>query len=355
MKKIIALIISFTLVLSFNMSASAKMNKQGINLTEHQEKMLKAFGLSEEEIANITMQEIRELLAKGEFKDLSKMGITNMPKEENVSKDIKIKLKTKELSEQKIEILLRMGYTYQEILDLDEDTIRSKFKNRDIPYDEVEYSSISNTNVSLLSSIKCPICGTYNHPVPANMIYVPKVPYDTALNEYFHQDCNPLSLESSVPAAQAITEYTFSQVFNGSESSPNIKFSYNLHGEWNECLDPNYIHEGIDILSKVSNQVKSVAKGKVVRVDTANNFLCIYNPDLGVTIQYEHLSNIPTTIKVGGPDIVVGQVIGQQNTSDNHIHIQVCTDFECKIIHTCNDSTHILTCKRPYGFLWWYI
>lgn len=356
MKRIMSIILAITLILSFNMSVSAKMNNQSVNLTEHQEKILRAFGLSEEQITNITMQEIREILKNGEFKDLSKMGITNPPIEETLSRDLKNKLKAKGLSEQDIESLHRMGYIHQKILDLDVDTIRESLNKVDIPYSEGEYSSIINTNENLIQSIICPVCHTYNHVVPVNLIYVASVPYSGGINEYFHPDCNPLSIDSAVEAAKAVTEYTFSKVYNGNPNSPNIWFPYNLHGEWDECRKPNYLHEGIDIQSLVSTEVKSVATGKIVRVDRANNFLCIYNEDLGITVQYEHLSSIPSSIYVGSPNkIEVGQVIGYQNSNDNHIHIQVCLDFECKIIHPCEDTGHVLSCVRPYGFLWWYL
>jgi len=171
---------------------------------------------------------------------------------------------------------------------------------------------------------------------------------DGGYDEYFHQNVYIPNVNAyDCPMAEAIASYMF---YNG-----GIRATYNLWGEWGECSNPTYIHEGVDIkcTTDSTSAVRALSPGLVVYIDREDKFLNVYDSNLGITVNYQHLSDIPEDFTAYSTTISKGDLIGYQNTTDNHIHFQTCNHYQCTSVHTCYGDT--LTCIRPYYYLYYYL
>ncbi|KJS19894.1 MAG: hypothetical protein VR72_16910 [Clostridiaceae bacterium BRH_c20a] len=344
----------------FSLPSFAAENSS-VQLTENQKNILKAHGMTDEEVNNVTQDEIRHALSTP-IKDYSVFGFNASPKGEVLSKEIEQKLIKKGLKNSEIEFLHKLGYMYNEILLLDQNIIKnelSKSKNNQGHLCELhehnEQNSFETEDVSI-SSTTCPVCGG-THPVPSNLGYVYEVPYGGGMHEYFHSNIYVRDVPHNAEMSRYIAEKLFKTTFNGSSSDPNIRFSYYLWGEWGECYDYYAVHEGVDFQNKhnLSSEVYLLTPGKIVLLDRTKKWLSIYDKDLGVTVNYQHLSNIPSNL-VQGQELTSAFIqIGTQNSSDRHIHVQVCSHTECQTVHSGYDTSYNLTCIKPYSYLYWYI
>ncbi|MFZ2539106.1 MAG: hypothetical protein WAX04_09425, partial [Oscillospiraceae bacterium] len=282
--------------------------------------------LSEKEINNITMEKVREVLSSDATQDSTyftkekQLYVNNI-----VSEEIKGLIKAKGLTEQQIDALMDMGYMLEEIAVLDATKIRDKLGNTAIP--------LGSNNL------------TRSTP-PAGYNCVAQVPDNGGTNEWFHPNVNVDNIWIYVIQSKAAAQDLFNQT-----NTNNLRWSYYLWGEWGEDANPTWCHEGVDLQSIPNNgrNVRSLSQG-IVTLRTSNT-LNVYDSNLGITTNYQHLSSIPINIRVGS-QISYNQEIGTQSTGDAHVHIQVCNHSNCTSIHSGRELT--LTCINPYNYMCWY-
>lgn len=180
---------------------------------------------------------------------------------------------------------------------------------------------------------------------PSGYTKVVTVPNSGGSNEWFHPDVDTTedTIDEVVSGAESIAERVFDSTTN------TIRSSYYLCGEWGE--DPgyeNWCHEGIDMQNRTVStaSVYSPISGYVSKSSTSGKYVNIYNEELGITVNFQHLNNVDGTGDlVEGSYVEEGQYLGNQNTTDNHVHMQVCTHTECTSVHSGRDLT--LHCERP--------
>lgn len=180
---------------------------------------------------------------------------------------------------------------------------------------------------------------------PSGYTKVVTVPNGGGSNEWFHPDVDTTedTIDEVVLGAESIAERVFDSTTN------TIRSSYYLCGEWGE--DPgveNWCHEGIDMQNRTVStaNVYSPISGYVSKSSTSGKYVNIYNEELGITVNFQHLNNVDGTGDlVEGSYVEEGQYLGNQNTTDNHVHMQVCTHTECTSVHSGRDLT--LHCERP--------
>ncbi len=186
---------------------------------------------------------------------------------------------------------------------------------------------------------------------PAGYTYVAAVP-DGGSDEWFHPDVDNTerTINSVISGAKSIAQ----TIFNTTAFYSTIRYSYYyLCGEWGEDAGrENWCHEGIDMkhATNATAAVYSPISGYVSKSSTSGKYVNINNASLGITVNIQHLNNLDGTgTLVEGSYVKAGQFLGNQNTSDGHVHLQVCTHTECASVHSGRDLD--LICTRPD----WYI
>ena len=101
------------------------MDKIDSPLTIHQVNILKAYGFSEEEIANIDLQTIRDTLRNGTIVDSSWFGDEPKYGTNDIPSHLEKIIASKNLSDRQMKGLRQRGYTYEEIAEMDIETIES--------------------------------------------------------------------------------------------------------------------------------------------------------------------------------------------------------------------------------------
>ncbi len=359
MKKNLKLILSlFLIIVLFSCPLLAlEQSTSGVNLTDNQKKILKDFGLHDDQIKNITMEEIRDLLANGKPANIptSLRGevTKNLNEEMSYIKEMHDKLIEKGLSCQNIDALHKMGYTHEEMLEMNKDKLKEILSKTQVPFGSSTFSS----ETGILSVGTCPIC--YSHPAPSSLDYLSSVLYFGGYNEYFVPAAytayiNLYYVNYCLNAVQEMFDLPYN--YSSTEAGQNLRFSYYLFGEWGECFDYWGLHEGVDLQCKTdeTREVKAIAPGQIVYINRSSKYLNVYDPGLGVTYNYQHLSNIPYDLSVGD-EIETYDPIGTQNSSDKHIHVQVCNHTECTNVHTGYDHDYNLECIIPYFYMIWYL
>jgi len=184
---------------------------------------------------------------------------------------------------------------------------------------------------------------------PAGYTYVAAVP-DGGSDEWFHPDVDTTerTINSVISGAKSIAQ----TIFNTTASYSTIRYSYYyLCGEWGEDAGrENWCHEGIDMkhATNATAAVYSPISGYVSKSSTSGKYVNIYNASLGITVNIQHLNNLDGTL-VEGSYVKAGQFLGNQNTSDGHVHLQVCTHTECASVHSGRDLD--LICTRPDRYI----
>lgn len=136
----------------------------------------------------------------------------------------------------------------------------------------------------------------------------------------------------------------------GVKSSSELSYDYYMFGENFGASDPNSVHEGNDMQYYHGANVYSPISGIVSYSSKAKGRVNIYNSDLGITMNFQHMSGVDgTTTLAEGQSVTKGQLLGQQSnnqTQSSHLHIQVCNHKNCTQVHTGGDLT--LECISPY-------
>ncbi|HHY42658.1 MAG TPA: M23 family metallopeptidase [Thermoanaerobacterales bacterium] len=301
----------------------------------HQKNILKAYGLSEDEIANIDLQTIRDTLRNGTIVDSSWFGDEPKYGTNDIPSHLEKIIASKNLSDRQMKGLRQRGYTYEEIAEMDNKTIESIVGS-------VSLLSASNANP------------------PEGYQYVAEVPDGGGTNEYFHPDVSVTTnqLNWYVSASKEFTKH----IYNMSSNPPIGTYSYYLYGEWDGVtVDPlgeydgipGGTHEGVDVKHTTAGKtVISATEGVVIRCDpggSLDGYVQIYDDYLNETITYMHVSN--TELREGH-EVDTETVLGIQSKKLNHVHFQAY-DAENTSIPSGKDD--VLYCRIPYGFMTWYL
>lgn len=331
MKKIIALVTSLVLIMGFS-SSMVFASKSNITnqLTNNQRKILKAYGLSEKEISNITLDTIRDTLKNGKIVDNSVFGKAPVDDGTNkIPERLKEKFNSLNLSEQQLEGLRRAGHTFDEIANKDKSTINSMLAASTLtatpPYGYNNYSNIPDGG------------GAVNYFNPA------------------------VSITSSDIAwyVSASKQYT-KHIFNLSSDPAYGTYSYYLYGEWDgTSVDPygtydgilGGTHEGVDAKYNYGANVYNATPGTVLTAVTGgplDGYVQVYDDYLAESITYMHVNN--TTLSQNNP-VNTSTQLGTQSTKMGHVHFQAYDSGT--YMPSGQDDT--LECRIPYGFMTWHI
>lgn len=139
-------------------------------------------------------------------------------------------------------------------------------------------------------------------------------------------------------------------------SSASLNYDYYMFGENYGATHSDWAHEGIDMQYYAGASVYAPISGVVVYSSSSKGQVNIYNENLGITMNFQHLSGVAgTTTLKEGQTVAQGQFLGYQNSSDNHVHVQVCDgscevngDGICEHVHSGQDTQ--LLCDAPYGY-----
>ncbi|WP_040411957.1 hypothetical protein [Desulfosporosinus sp. OT] len=333
MKKIFIVIISimmlFTTVPAFAQTQTDE--NTGIVQNDHQKNIMRAYGLTEDEINNLTLEKLRDVMNNGKIKYPSYLVKETPSHKNNLTKDLERKIKAKGLTDQQIDALGDMGFMPEEIVSLDTENIKDKLKDTEIPF-----------TTSVLPSV------TTSATPPSGYHCVNQVPDNGGTDEWFHPnvDVSTAAVDFYVEASKYAAKYIFNDT-----SLSNLRYSYYLWGEWGEDANTTWCHEGVD-LQYVPNNNRAVRlnmKGNVTYSD--GYYLNVYDPILKVTYNYQHLTNMPTFTV--GQYLTVGTIIGYQNPGDAHVHTQVESGNCGTTIYSGRDLN--LQCIEPYAKMIYWI
>lgn len=194
----------------------------------------------------------------------------------------------------------------------------------------------------------CSICG-YTPDVSLNWTHL------TATSGYSGDGCfHPQSglTDSNINNRCWYAKLLAMDIF-GQSSSSGLLYDYYMHGENYGATHPDWAHEGNDMAYYNGAPVISPIKGIVTHSSISNNRVSIYNKDLGITMNFQHLSNVDGLGDLlEGEEVVVGQFLGNQNSGDGHVHVQVCScnssTYGCDQVHSGRNLD--LTCIQPYTY-----
>lgn len=322
MRRLTSCILVLQLLFALSISAFGQADVKKVDLTENQINILRAYGLSDEEIENIDIETIRDTLKNGVVVDSEKFAEAPDWSKNRLTPEIKEKLNKKDITQDQINSLSNRGYTYEEIVNMEQELIEELIGD----------ISISAT-------------------MPPNYVGPVSIPDGGGDNEYFHPD---VSIKDSdikwyVSASKKYAKYHF----NESDTS-KMQWSYYLYGEW----DDRYLtHQGVDVKHSDGREVRNVTgnssrRGEVIRVDKGGSLdgcVVVYDDYLKESIIYMHIGDPKVKL---GDKIKAGEVIGTQSSKKHHTHFQAQDGKTTKIAPA---SYNELNTRIPYGFMTWYI
>ncbi len=258
----------------------------------------------------------------------------------------------KNISEQKhfalfqIDALVDKGYTYDEISKMTLDQANS------ILTKELNAEELARYNTAITAIKNGASPDSILSTPPSGYTCVASVPDGGGTDEWFHPNVN--TTDSTISGIVSDAKAGARKIFkNSTLNYPNIQYSYYLCGEWGE--DPgyeNWCHEGVDLKNAVSPTAAAYSpiSGVVSLSSTSGKYVNIYNSSLQITMNFQHLNNIDGTgALLEGKSVSSGQYLGNQNTSDGHVHVQVCSHPNCQSVHSGRDLT--LNCIKPYQYI----
>lgn len=136
----------------------------------------------------------------------------------------------------------------------------------------------------------------------------------------------------------------------GVSSSSGLLFDYYMFGENMSADHPDWAHEGNDMQYYHGASVYSPISGVVSYSSASKGQVNIYNSDMGITMNFQHMSGVDGTGKLlEGKTVAEGQFLGYQSNNQagaSHLHIQVCNHKNCTTVHSGQDVD--LLCVSPY-------
>ncbi len=143
------------------------------------------------------------------------------------------------------------------------------------------------------------------------------------------------------------------KVFKISEDLDRNRCAYYLFGEYDSKAK---FHAGVDIDVADGKKIYAFWGGKIVSVGGSYGRVQIYNANLGVTMAYLHLKNIPDDFYVG-KYISAGDYIGRQSNKSmqnikSHLHFEVRKGESTSVSNSLNSSSgKPLGSIIPYGYM----
>lgn len=266
-------------------------------------------------------------------------------KENNFTKIISSE---KKIPERFITTLTNMGYTYEELKSMNRKELIDILK-QSISFEEINKNDISSSSLSLNSEENYVIdenggviiFASYTR--PSNFIGL-VVPGNGTSVQYFHPGTNytTSNIQSIVNSAANAGRYIFNT------NTDTLRTNYFLWGEFDSGLGT---HKGVDLKNATNSTaaVRSPITGTVVRSSISGKYINIAINN-GCTINFQHLNNITgTTTLLEGKPVSLDQYLGNQNTTDGHVHVQVCAHPNCTTIHSSTNYTTLDTIS-PYSF-----
>ena len=283
---------------------------------------MRAHGLTEKGINNIDIKTIRNVLRNGVIVDSEKFSPEPDWSKNKLTANLKEKISKKKISEIQLRSLNNLGYTYEEIADMDIATVEAL-----------------TGDVTIMAA-------------PPGYVGPVTVPDGGGTNEYFHPsvavDIN--SLNWYVSASKQYAQYHFNEYSNPLPSA--LRWSYYLYGEWDNI---HLTHEGVDVRHTNGRPVRNVTgndshKGLVIKTGPELvGFVQVYDAYLNQTITYMHIG-IPTVQP--NQQITKGMQIGTQSVRDGHTHFQAFDGYSTRIPAA---KYNTLECRIPYGFMTWWL
>ena len=336
MKKSIGLLM-LIMVCNLFFSASVFGMEEGkkVFLGEKQIEKLRGYGMSEEDLANLSQEKVIEFM-----RQLSKPPSTEKyaPPQGYSKGEIERYyeiIKEKELSEHQMKILGNLGFMLEDINKMAKDEL-------------IKVLSVYETDEFGLKALHA-----YNKPIPYFGSEPGEITYfDTKVH------ISDSSIQSYCDRAMTFAEYVFSRTYNYSstKAGQNIRFSYFLYGE----AYPG-VHEGLDVCDMLSStrSIRSATPGEIVGpVGGTYGQVRVWDDYLNETIVYLHMYNIPQSILNGTKkSVTVGENIGTQGkagASSYHLHVQALDGKYTKsTIPPGGDD--ILESRIPYYYINFWI
>lgn len=211
MKRLLSLLIVISLFLTFPISAFGQADITEINLTENQKDILRAYGLTDKEIEKIDIDTIRETLRKGKVVDGQNYTKKPVENKNKLTADIKEQLDKKKLSQSQINRLGNLGYTHEEI---------------------------ANMEIALIEKLAGD--ATIKATMPSSYVGPVSVP-GGGNDEYFHYGVpiEDTDINWYVNASGQYAETHFDE-----SNHINMSYSYYLYGEWDNVYQT---HQGVDV------------------------------------------------------------------------------------------------------------
>ena len=326
-RRLISLLLVISLFLALPFSAAfGQADVKKVNLTENQKNILKAYGLSEKEIENIDIETIRNTLRNGVVVDSEKFAEKPDRDRNRLTTDLKEKLAQKGLSDVQINSLGNLGYTYEEIANMEPALIETLVWDATIMYT-----------------------------MPSDYVGPVSVPDGGGDEEYFHKDIaieeSDLNWYASASKQYAINHFAES-------NTDNMLWSYYLYGEWSDIYQT---HQGVDVSHSNGRTVYNVTgtairKGEVVDAfqgGGVDGAVLVYDDYLDETSIYLHIG-IPSVQK--GDWVEAGDEIGYQSYLKGHTHFQAQDGKFDPDVDQIEPATYDkLNTRIPYGFMTWYL
>lgn len=230
------------------------------------------------------------------------------------------------LSVEVVDALMDSGYHFDEIQQMTIEEMDNILQSRGY------YSGSAIVNGKIV------IPTMYASPIPG-CTFVASVPFGGGNDEWFHPEAD--TTEDNISEI-VYTAGTLAQDIFG-KNILLLDYSYYLYGEWGETgALANAYHEGIDM--KLSNgqdaAVYSPVNGTVCRVTTTGMNITFGD----YTLNIQHVT--PVDGLQVGDTITRGSLIGTEDTSESHVHAQICQTKSCTAIHSGRNTT--MECIRPY-------
>jgi len=316
------LILVFTMIFGLSISSyGLDETDLALDLTENQVNTLKAYGLSNDEIRSLTVEELRNILREGTIVDTSYL---NVPKvlESSVDEQLKEELIAR-LGINNLNSLLELSFTLEQVNNMTDKEIERIFAS----YASVEPSPMRAVDPQYIY-------------VNSNQGYKP-----------FHPDVpgTPSDMVFALSSTMDFAQYIF---YNCSTSY--LAWDYFLWGQLSS-QGLGY-HQGVDMYhtNGSGEDIRSAQDDlDVIGTDSDWGVVFLYDEYLDETYLYMHMKNY-----VGTGSIDKGDYIGEQHntapvTLGVHLHFQAQDGETPSDIYSYNDD-YLLT-RIPYGFMTWYL
>lgn len=249
----------------------------------------------------------------------------------------------KNIPERFVATMKNMGYTDNELENMNRKEIINLLKQR-LSYKEIKNDTNiqANSKNDIITDDSGKIILFASYTMPSNFVGV-VVPGDGSSLQYFHPDTNMNSstIQSAVDGAANAARYIFNR------SNETLRSNYFLWGEFDSGLGT---HKGIDLqnLTTPTANVRSAVAGVVSKSSTSGKYVNIAMSN-GKTMNYQHLNNITGSgLLAEGNTVNLNQFLGNQNTTDKHVHVQVCAHSNCTAVHSSTTYTTLETVS-PYS------